>query len=215
MTMSNRIFVSLFFVTNLTTIGAAQDPAPKISWSTHLNESFLKSVTERKPLVIYFYREHLGEALSSGRAFEVATCAHYERHLFPAPEFQAYGHQAVFAQVSISNLDPNGLATKILHDLKIERFPTVAAFDTTVDELKLRGKLMGLFNSTEFNQCFRKVFDNVRVEVKKDATTIPIRPADVVNPDRFGPADENFIPPSPFETTEQLIKFMKRTEMTP
>lgn len=135
--------------------GAAEPAKPKIEWKTNLWDAYTLAVKEKKPLVVYFYADgcewcdKMGDTLADDSV-------------------QKFADRAVFVRVNgDKDEDVKGNVGKLMTQLGVERYPTVAVVQPFPDKLVDLGRVRGYFPAEKFAPRLEQALDQATDQAAK------------------------------------------------
>ena len=112
--------------------------AKKVQWHNNLYSAYSQALRENKPLVAYFY------------FYDCGFCKKLENGPLSSKEINSLADKAVFVRVNIHMDDAQKNVSKLIQQLQLERYPSVAVMNVYKDKLTERGRIIGLFETSEY-----------------------------------------------------------------
>lgn len=118
-----------------TTIKPQEKP---IEWQTNLFAAYKQSLTERKPLVVFFY-------VYSGN-----YSTQFAKEVLYTARMNSLVGRAIFARVDVETDDAYNNVSRMIKSLGLKEYPVVSVMDTWEDKIVERGHITGFHNSDNF-----------------------------------------------------------------
>lgn len=145
----STLAATLLTVMALAQAAPASAASPAIAWRSDVLTAYCQAMGQRKPLVICFVGEDANGMFPN--------CRKLLREVFAGPELTAYADRAVFVLANSALVDAHPNVKKLMSDLNIKDFPTVAVLQCMPEKIYASGEIVGPYETAEYIKLFAKL----------------------------------------------------------
>jgi hypothetical protein len=131
-------------------ISANGGSASTVKFETDMIKAYLLAMRQHKPLVVYFY----SSATTDPDGGKCKFCTKLEQTVLSSPSFAAFGDDAIYVQVDVSDSNNHPDVVRMIKSLGVEQVPVVSVIDCRIDEMREIGRVTGSMPVEKFMSQF-------------------------------------------------------------